>query len=1082
MSFFTIGNLLTLGIVILTLVLYRQLDRNNRSVDKARRYGDRLKEDLAVFVAEKESAVRDYAVELDVQQKAAKELMKRLNSADDELAGRTEAVARIDERLNAYDASLEDLMRMTGRVEENLARIRDESAFVESAGKRMTEVKTKLEALEKELESALPRFERENAASLEQASEAVIAAVRSAVSDLQAAAETAERQVDDHREAIAKAEKNREMNIARDTELIDKTLKSALEQAAARANKMEDAAVVKLREEALERVRRFQEAVEEKLRLYQDSAKNRVAEVQGLVKSYKEEWRGEHAEMEAKQKAYRDEWKQDVQELNVLARALREEWKRAAAEGDAQTKEQLAALEAASAESVQRLSAETGAMEQRIRQIEARANESLSGIERRLSDGAEEAERKLAAQDAGIEQRLGNLRAHLEEEVSSLEERFVKYAEAAEQRVLEAADLKLEEYRTAQTLQYRQLDTLADDVKKLDAELRFSMQETENRVRQDFALFEREAAAGRERSAAGYAASVEALKADLAGVERELAALKERAYENVSEKLKLFEDDFGADLTRRSAEIDTRLGEWREALDEQLAAMGAETAAERRNLELSFSETLKSRLSLLDDQQISELEHLKAETGAFEEGIRDQMAQADQSLRAFKEQLDQDLEETRGAAEVSAKAEIGRYALAMAETLKQNQREVETALREIADQAEARIGEMTGVMDNSRRDLEEWQSRFTAQLRETETAAEDIRRRFRESAAENDERLAALRSAVEEVGEEAAAHRNEIFSRTDEHARALESAIKDADRHIKEFINQTKLFDRADELKLHLERRIEDLRSDLNGLDQRRAEAAELETQFVKIKRLEDEVNAKMTRFLSEQRRIELMEADFNRLIETSQSVEERLVQVSSSDDTLQAIQVQIRRLNDAMADTEERYQRIEKKNSILEETNSGIDRNFKSLQEAEHAVKRFNEELLRLSGEQEAIGDSLEDLAAKNTKARETAEKLSTLDATLADIEERIGEMNKAREWLARTETRLEEVYKQTQTQIQVMGTLYKDEAGKGSKDRGAPPIGTRETVVKLAHAGWKIDEIARAAKLSKGEVELILEIGPRD
>jgi hypothetical protein len=35
---------------------------------------------------------------------------------------------------------------------------------------------------------------------------------------------------------------------------------------------------------------------------------------------------------------------------------------------------------------------------------------------------------------------------------------------------------------------------------------------------------------------------------------------------------------------------------------------------------------------------------------------------------------------------------------------------------------------------------------------------------------------------------------------------------------------------------------------------------------------------------------------------------------------------------------------------------------------------------------------------------------------------------------------------------------------------------------VVKLAHQGWSVDEIARAVKLSKGEVELILEISPKD
>ena len=48
----------------------------------------------------------------------------------------------------------------------------------------------------------------------------------------------------------------------------------------------------------------------------------------------------------------------------------------------------------------------------------------------------------------------------------------------------------------------------------------------------------------------------------------------------------------------------------------------------------------------------------------------------------------------------------------------------------------------------------------------------------------------------------------------------------------------------------------------------------------------------------------------------------------------------------------------------------------------------------------------------------------------------------------------------------------------GSAKKTKGAPPIGIRENVVKLAHQGWKVDEIARALHLSRGEVELILEL----
>jgi chromosome segregation ATPase len=1225
MSFFTVGNLLTLGITALGFILYHQANRRNHTLDKVREYGKRVKEDLAGSVAEQEGVVRDYIVELGVQQQSAKELMKRLVMTNEELADKAATMAKIDERIGAYDQSLEELVRMTARVQENLNRIREESAFVENAAKRIGSAEHKLTGIEQELGNMERRFERENAEALERTAEAVTASVRSTVSDLQAAAETIERRVEEHRDFIGGVEKQRTAQLERDLELINKTLAEAVSKAGLRADKMEDAALVKLREQASERVRRFQAAVEEKLKLYQENAKARVTEVQTLLRTYKEEYKNDNAELEAKQRAYRDEWKKDMAELNSLARTMREEWKHTADTGNERSRELGASLEAAAAAAEERISAAVESADQRMREFredteaaalrvgedihrvlaeaetqarnageaeleawreavkaaDQRARELLVNFEDTAAEReglinarAEELQRSLTDKTSALEERLGHLReriegteaaiegafsgamaaaeaqardsadaglnkwvsaadealkewqlrvdqgesqtrrllselsassgelrqrllaelealearltefgGHTEAALDQMEQRLLRSTAETEQQVLEAADARFGEYREAQAQQYLRLEALAEDTEKLDGELRRYMRDTENRVRDDFALFERDAQRERDAAAAAFAGALEALKADMNNLEQDLSALKNRAYENVSEKLRVFEDDFTGDLSRRRDEADRRLADWKLSLDADLEALAENAGEERRKLELAFTEEFKNHLGDQRDRLVTELEHLKAETAAFEEGIRDEMDQGDQSLRSFKEQLDGDLAEARSAAELSVKAEIGRYALSAAETLKQAQRDLSASLKDMADQIEARGGELAGLQESSRRELEEWQAAFSAQLRETDIAMEELRRKIRELAAEGDERLGLVRAMTEELREEAAAHRAEIFSRTDEQAKLLDSAIKEADRHIKDFVDQTKLFEQAEALKLEMERRIEDLHGDLDRIDQRRSEAADLEAQFVKIKRLEDEVNAKMTRFLSEKRRIELMETDFNRLLQTSQAVEEKLTQVSASDDTLQAIQVQIRKLDDALGDTEEKYQRVEKKNQILENTNQGIDRNFKALRESEEALKGFNDDLRRLQAEQQDLRVSVEKLAADHEKAREAAEKLSFLDEELSGIEKRIDEMQVAREWLARTETRLTELDKEVKGRVKLVDSFLKDESGRDpSKNKGAPPIGTQDTVRNLAHQGWTVKEISSALKLSIGEVELILEIGPKD
>ena len=94
--------------------------------------------------------------------------------------------------------------------------------------------------------------------------------------------------------------------------------------------------------------------------------------------------------------------------------------------------------------------------------------------------------------------------------------------------------------------------------------------------------------------------------------------------------------------------------------------------------------------------------------------------------------------------------------------------------------------------------------------------------------------------------------------------------------------------------------------------------------------------------------------------------------------------------------------------------------------------------------------------------------------------------ELQKAREWLARTETRLEEVGREAEEQVKLLGSILRKEKGDGQSqekgnDRGAPSLSARDTVTKLAHQGWKVDEIARATRVSRGEVELILELASK-
>jgi hypothetical protein len=59
MDLFGLGNLLTIGIALILIIFFRLLDKSNRSLDKVRKYVDRCKEDMADYIEDKSSVVKD---------------------------------------------------------------------------------------------------------------------------------------------------------------------------------------------------------------------------------------------------------------------------------------------------------------------------------------------------------------------------------------------------------------------------------------------------------------------------------------------------------------------------------------------------------------------------------------------------------------------------------------------------------------------------------------------------------------------------------------------------------------------------------------------------------------------------------------------------------------------------------------------------------------------------------------------------------------------------------------------------------------------------------------------------------------
>jgi hypothetical protein len=683
------------------------------------------------------------------------------------------------------------------------------------------------------------------------------------------------------------------------------------------------------------------------------------------------------------------------------------------------------------------------------------------------------------------------------------------------------------------------------------------MQQAERRAQNDFEAFGRELEDKRKRFDEGFAAEAASLRVGMKSLEDELDALKTRAYDNVSEKLKVFEDEFFVDLKARSESVEQRLEAWRADLDKTLSDLAASAAAERAASERAQSEEMRARIADNQSRIMEQLDKLRERAQAVQDGIAAQSGMAAESLAALKEAVLKDASDARTTAHAYVEGELSRFTLesggklraaerdlssrveALAASVSEEEERVRQAREAVAQSAESfrvrfaeavasteakaraqldsfaaatqallersraeyeaqagsytassqaerdRISrELSGLADRTAELRADLSSRISQALegfsRGFDSLAAELEKKRKEAQAEGDLKLREYKDAVQDLGLKLENQRAQAFGKVETEAMRIAQAVAEIDKQQKAYIAQTKLFDRTDELKESLSGSIESMKADLARIEGRRAEVAEIEGQLGRVKRLEDEVNQKVTRFLAEKKRIDALEADFTRLAAVSESVDRRLEEVTGQADAITEAQASIRKLLDLSKEAESKYERLDKKAAILDATAEAVDKNFQSVQAVEKTVAAVGAELRKIPERVAELKRGVDDLTAGRDKVSEAVGKLGELDGVIADAEKRIAEVQKAREWLARAETRLEEIDRKAEDQLKLLSSILKDDEGV-KKSRGAPPSSAQDTVRKLARQGWSVDEIARAVKVSRGEVELILEMGAK-
>ena len=753
------------------------------------------------------------------------------------------------------------------------------------------------------------------------------------------------------------------------------------------------------------------------------------------------------------------------------------------------------------------------------------------------------------------ESKIYQMSADIGKDIGELEQKFDRAVQNKELDMLDEVEKRQDDYKAILERKFIQIEASIKDVDRTKDLLKSSQENIIQDIEKQFSNFDMKMTQVRVEEKNNYDNEAGKIRVDMENLEKELEELKARAYDNVSEKLQVFEDDFFKTLKDRDAEIKSRLEEWQYNADTRLEDLNVRSNREREEIEQRYLAELDKSLNDFQNRILKQFSDFQEQTDGFRDSLKIRLHASEALLGDFQNEIRASISEHRQSALKDFTRSYSEFSTQVEGKFAKANKIIHQKLQNSADEIQKQHRMLVEEIGTSRGELSDWQNRLEIQIGEVESnTAEavkiikkkladtvqelnddfasrseqlilcsgesqseikrqiieledalsnltqdmngkiqssldilkdqsesfllDFRKSSRDARDEMDRKVKELRQSVQESRERAENSRREMVTHTESEYSRLMRNVDDIDRRQREFIAETRIFERADEMKEALESDMANLKAQIDSVNAGREEVRQINEQYKQSISLHTEINNRLGKLNIEQNKLEGLEARMIRINNLSDSVDLKLKQVNDANDILQGLNIKLKQLEKQHETLNDRYQHLTEKSSVLDATNDGVDNSFQLMTRLQSEIESVIGRISPLSEQIEIVRERQNRIEQDSQKVEAVVGKIGSIDSTIHELDRRVQDLLKAREWLARTESRLKEINEETHQNLRLMSTLSQGTVPK--KSSGSPDMSTREIVVKLARQGWDSEEIARNTRLSQGEVELILELTP--
>lgn len=1093
---------ITVFVSLLLILFFRRIDKRTINFNKFKKYSEKLSSEFQAFLKGKQEEIKSLLHDMEKSAQNASRTISRIEAGVRELEGRMVDYKEERRKLEALKTELDGAIKAKTELEEIIEDINRNIPDLKKLSKRVRRIGVEVienEKLIKKASGLIPEIEKR----VRERTDEVLEDIRENI--LERLREETLPVVDEYRQNL---------------DLLRSSLERGIEEFRRETRGMIDKASIKLREidDTLGGCRNRVNLLESEVMV---SIENRVEELNSTVMdlSGKIQRLGKEA-FERLSKKAEEEFKKYINSMDDSREILKQEIFKEIEERAIDLSSYVAKLEGRVNNMLTEFQSTTEKYEE-VLSLKARANESeFEALKNRyISEINEEASKNLL--------RIKPLLAEINKKFEYYNEHYRELGEKIKQEVQnrEKSIINLiEEFKTdVEGRRKEVLSELSSKIKEMNEYIGNIKNEIETRV----GNASKDVANIFINKIKKYSLIVSALEGrvgDLEDITRSGQKLIEQKIEQVFsdykpeivQKIKELRVEMEAiferereSLNSKISEIISRASDQLEKEEEkikELISLNTDMVEESNKNVEDFRHSIEKQLEELKvgarDELLREIETLKQ---LFADERDKALAKYTESIKSLESRLAYINDELDGVS--------SRINSSIEEALEETRRyvkEIETSYlktgEELGGRAKEKFEKIAGDIKKLRSEILELREKVISEIEERseeiiQESRDEINRQKDIITQREKEFFELIKSLSDSSIAEIEKSRQDVISLLGNFREELEiaekrinSRMKAIEDRIASFERETSIIRKAERFRDKVQQDIERFNEMLSQLKEDKQDIQSLNKMIEKLKRDEGDISARIRQLKSEKRTVNDIAKNAEKAIGLITMVEEKIKFIENERELLNRIEDEIREIQGKFKDLSEKAQKLSEKEEDIsisveaiaktKELIENVEKRTKLLVESFDEIKSIENDLKSRIG---AVEERTRLLEGKDSKIEEVLRKFQEMDALVQDIEARSRQLQNAREWLARTESRLVNLISDAEKLSKELEQRTGGAHPLEDKRESQPKKLSREseskikTVLTLFDQKWTIPEICRVTKMSRGEVELILELNNR-